>query len=166
MIERDYQPFDDSLLFGESAQDRVAEILRVAGGKADKKDGRAKYDFELIFHDHVFRVEVKCEDRKAHTGNICVEVMQGRDQRPSGVAWSEATVCVHTLAREAAVYRRREMYHHVREMYRKSGRSSLKSFGDNRNLGYILPIAKLCEFPEWFDYRPLSTLADSAIWLS
>ena len=162
-MSRPYQQFDDALLFGESAQDRVAELLRMAGGKADKKDGRARYDFELIFHDHVFRVEVKCEDRYASSGNLCIEVFQGMPQRHSGIAWSEATICIHTLADDCALYRRESMRHFLREAYRAS-RYKLKSFGDNHNQGFVVPISDLCRFPDWFDARPLSTIAESNLW--
>lgn len=163
MTAHNYIPFDESLPYGERAQDRVADLLRMAGAKADKKDGKARYDFEAIFRDHVFRVEVKNEDNKQHTGNICLECWQGIPRRLSCLLWSEATVFVHTLGSKCVIYRTREMKAWLREQ-RNADRIKAEDFGDNSNRGFIVPITRLIKFP-WFDWRPMSTIAQSPLWL-
>lgn len=162
MSERKYKPFEDALLFGNSAQDRVTDAIRKAGGFANKVDDRARYDFELHYNNHVFRVEVKNEDNYAQSGNICVETRQGQPLRLSGVAWSEATVFVHTLDDKCALYRRRDMQVWLRcEM--KAGHRYEQRFGDNNNRGFVLAIDDLVDF-EWFDYCLFVQIGASRLW--
>lgn len=162
-MTRAYKGFDDALLFGERAQDRVADILRAAGGFANKKDGRERYDFELHFNNHVYRVEVKNEDRYCGSGNICVETRQGRPLRLSGIAFSEAQVFVHTLGENAALYRRRDMHLWLQQEAR-AGRRFEQSFGDNNNKGFVIPVGDLDEF-DWFQFLPLNWIGKSKLWM-
>lgn len=39
----------------------------------------------------------------------------------------------------------------------------MRAFGDNNNKGFIVPIQQLCTLA-WFDYRPLSAIAQSDLW--
>lgn len=159
---RRYKPFGESLLFGNSAQDRVADAIRVAGGFANKVDDRARYDFELQFNNHVYRVEVKNEDNYAKSGNICVETRQGWPLRPSGVAWSEATLFVHTLCDNCVLYRRRDMHVWLRDEVAARHRYEQK-FGDNNNRGFVLAIDDLLKH-KWFDYCAFTVIANSLLW--
>ena len=162
MNPRKYKPFKEALLFGDRAQDRVADAIRAAGGFANKVDDRARYDFELHFNNHVFRVEVKNEDNYADGGNICVETRQGRPLRPSGVTWSEATVFVHTLGDNCALYRRREMHAWLRIEF-QAGRKKEMVFGDNNNRGFILAYCELGDF-DWFDFCSFGQMGNSRLW--
>jgi hypothetical protein len=163
MSTSQYKPFEQALLFGQRAQDRVADILRSAGGFANKMDDRGRYDFELVFH-HTHRVEVKNEDHYSDTGNICIETRQGYPLHKSGIAVSEAVICVHTLCDMCALYRKREMLEYLRQETRM-GRLFEQRFSkaDNNNRGFILPIAAFNELP-WFDHRSINTLPESPLW--
>lgn len=161
-VRRKYKPFVETLPFGNEAQERVANLLRSKGGFANKVDDRARYDFELHFNNHVFRVEVKNEDNYATTGNICLETRQGWPLRPSGVAFSEATICVHTLQENAALFRRREMHQWLRDVFR-TGKRQEDRFGDNNNRGYVVPLREFFGV-RWFDYCPITCLPDSELW--
>ena len=161
IADRQYQPFKGALLFGATAQDRVTDVLRAAGGFANNVDDFSRYDFELHFNNHTFRVEVKNEDRYATSGNICVETRQGFPLRPSGVAWSEATVFIHTLMNFCVVYRRREMHAWLRDEF-KGGRKE-QAFGDNNNRGFVIAISVL-ESADWFDYCRFADMPSSSIW--
>ena len=161
-INKPYKPFNESFQFGEEAKERVANLLRAAGGFANDVDDRARYDFELQYNNHTFRVEVKNEDNYAKSGNICIETRQGWPLRVSGVADSEATIFVHTFLDNCAIYRGREMHQWLREEVRE-GRRYEQAFGDNNNRGFVVPLPDLFQY-EWFDYGPINRLADSRLW--
>jgi len=157
-----YKPFGEALLFGASAQERVADKLRAAGGFANKHDDLSRYDFELHFNNHVYRVEVKNEDNYAASGNICIETRQGWPLKVSGVAYSEATIFIHTFEENCALYRRREMHVWLRNEL-KEGRRYEQRFGDNNNRGFVISINDLLDY-EWFDFCIFNKLACSFLW--
>ena len=154
--------FQDDLNFGNRAQDVVADILRLAGAMCNKVDDRARYDFEMVFNNHAYKVEVKNEDHYAGGPNICLETRQGRPLRKSGIAWSEAQVFVHTFCEKTALFRRREMLEWLRNE-RDNGNRSERLIGDNNNRGFVVKIDDLMGF-EWFDYLKTQGLHESVLW--
>ena len=163
-MNKKYKSFEDSRLFGEQGQERVADALREAGAFANKVDDRSRYDFELQFNNHTFRVEVKNEDNYRNGDNICVETRQGRSPRPSGISTSEATMCVHTLGDNCVIYLREKMLTFLRAEV-ATGRQYEQKFGDNYNRGFILSITDM-NHQWWFDYCMFTEMAESELWQS
>lgn len=159
--------FDDQLLFGQAGEVRVRDTLCEGGGLVSKFGHTNSNDFQLVIHNKAHRVEVKNEDRYAYTGNLCIELQQGRVTRKrSGLAISEASIVVHTLGDNAALYRAAKMREHLwNEM--RAGRLGMELFrgSDNGNRGVIVAIGDF-QFQPWFDYRLMSELAESPLWLS
>jgi hypothetical protein len=120
----------------------------------DRKDYRT--DFAMR-HGRWELVEVKNEDAYADSGNIVVEVYQGTSRKPSGLLISESTVTVHTLGERVALYRNQPMRLWLPHGHRERG------FGDNHNIGYVLPIEELAEEP-WFECLPFTEMYDSRVW--
>ena len=106
-------------------------------------------------------IEVKCEDRYAASGNICIELYQGKAQRrASGISVSESTAFVHTLGDNAAVYRTQEM-----RLFLKSAAGlhvALFAGSDNGNEGIILPITSV-RGESWFAVCLLDDLPHSLV---
>lgn len=159
--DKHYPSFGEAFLFGQSAQDRVADLLRLQGALCDKKEAKARHDFQAVWHT-VHRVEVKNEDRWAKKRTICVETRQGVPLRVSGVAYSDADLFVHTLGDMCALYRRREMVEFLRNEA-ANGKRFERSFGDNNNKGFILSINEMIDYP-WFDHLPMNQLPQSKLW--
>lgn len=157
--------FQQELEFGQQAEGRLRDLLQFAGAFVSKFGNSNKNDFQVVFNNQTHRVEIKNEDRKASTGNICIEVLQGLPAKQSGIAISEATLVIHTLCDRVCIYRRARMLEYVRNEYRER-RLILKRFGDNHNMGFIIPIVSLLNHYEWFDARPMTTISESALWLS
>ena len=156
--------FEQELLFGQQAEGRVRDLLQYAGAFVSKYGNTNKNDFQVVFNNQTHRVEIKNEDRYASSGNICAEVLQGIPQKPSGVMVSEASLIVHTLADRCAIYRRSPFCAWLRDEYRNK-RIKLKSFGDNHNQGFIVPVNSLLQYTDWFDIRP-TTIAECLLWLT
>ena len=159
----DSSRFSEALSFGKRAEDVIIDALSTRGF-CKRQDDRARYDFQFIYNNQTHRVEVKNEDRYADSGNICIEVQQGFPPRakPSGVAFSEATLFIHTLCESCVVYRRRDMVVYLREQ-ESIGKLRRRSFGDNNNKGFIVPTKRLYSLP-WFDYLPTNKIAESRVW--
>lgn len=141
-------------------------VLSCAGAMCTGRDDGSRHDFECVYNNHTFRVEVKNEDAfavsdsESEPPNICIETRQGQPLRPSGISASEAVVCVHTFGDFCAIYRRREMYDYVRS--RRQMEQPLRK-SDNNNHGFVLPI-KVLQDERWFDYCPLTALPKSVLW--
>jgi hypothetical protein len=157
--------FEQALLFGQQAEGRLRDLLQFAGAFVSKFGNSNKNDFQVVFNNQTHRVEIKNEDRYAGGRNICVEVLQGRPPKQSGVAISEASIFIHTLGDRVVIYRRARMHEWVRKQY-ASKWIQLKTVGDNFNQCFILPIDDLIEHVDWFDVRPMTTVADSHLWMS
>lgn len=157
-----YRSFKEEFPFGQTAQDRVRDMLSLHGAFCNKVEDKGRYDFECVFNNHSYRVEVKNEDRKKNTGNLCIETRQSWNLKPSGLSITEAVICIHTLGENCALYRVREMKAYLRQE-QQAGRQHEIAFGDNNNRGYLVAIKMLQNF-WWFDFRPFSTLPDSKLW--
>jgi hypothetical protein len=156
--------FEEDLQFGKRAEERIRDLLCEAGGLISKFYGTNKNDFQLVFQNKTHRVEIKNEDKKVGTGNICIETNQGfgpRD-RVSGIAISEANIIVHTLCERCAMFRRAPMHQYLRDCY-KTKSLPMRRFGDNNNRGFIVPLNYIMGF-EWFDYMQTNLVGNSKLW--
>jgi len=160
----DYKPFDQSLPDGHGGERRVIDALVASGAQVQHLDCRSAFDFTATIHfGHPERFEVKREDNYADSGNLCLEVLQGRrEPKASGISVSESTVCVHTLGEKLAVYRTQPMRLFLKA---NEGRWPLRPFGDNGNRGYVVPITDLLAHP-WFNMTDDAGLAKSQVFLS
>lgn len=173
------EQFDDDRLFGKTAEECLRDHLCEAGALVSKFNNCNKNDFQLVYNNKTHRVEIKNEDRQAQkkTGNVCVEMMQ-RDwsspgkKKASGLAASEASIFVHTLAGECLLYRAASMRDYLRSRYaeakenashRRFGAIRYIPFGDNGNEGFILPIRDVFDKP-WCDHCATYRIAYSDLW--
>lgn len=153
--------WQDDFQFGQSAEFRVAVELLHAGWQVQFKGAMSVRDLGVWTPYGPEAVEVKREDNKAHTGNICIECYQGRTvRRPSGIKVSESSVFIHTLGDRCALYRTQPMrcwlQDHVKEL-------DFRDFGDNGNRGIILPLVRLTPlgFADVLDFKALTK---SKVW--
>lgn len=159
------RPFKEQLEFGQAGEYRVREALCAAGAFVSKFHNTNSNDFQLHYNNQTHRVEVKCEDRMRHTGNICIEVMQGRPSKPSGLAVSEASVCVHTFGDDVALFRRAKMIAHIRESLVGTSKYDLRVVGDNYNKAILMSLEGVFRYlGDWVDYRPMTTIGGSHVW--
>ena len=136
-----YFGFDKARETGEHKEKHLQEILIEAGAiiiQGSCKDGSK--DFSCNYKGRKRAVEVKCEDRYKRTGNICIEVSQGKPPRPSGIMVSHADICIHTRDDECVLYDRRSMKTIVEEWLKWE---KPKIYGDNHNQNFIKNIATL-----------------------
>ena len=159
-----YKPFQDSLPDGHNGEDRVFLALSAHGAQVQRYDCRGAFDLTATIHfGHPERIEVKNEDNYATSGNVCLELWQGKEApRPSGIAVSESTVCVHTLGSVMAIYRTQSMRLFIKS---NDGTWPLRGFGDNGNRGLVIPRSDLLG-RWWFDVVDDEHLATSPVFLS
>lgn len=156
--------FERQNAFGRLAEDRVGTALFNAGWRIQWKPRGNRRDLEAEGPMGTERVEIKNEDRQERSDNFCVELYQGYDKHPSGLAITEATVCVHTFGEMCMAYRVREMRQHV-DAKLKSRFYELKNFGkaDNGNGGVLAHQVTVAMNP-WAQWIKLSRLAESRVW--
>lgn len=144
-----YMSFSKSSQYGDEGRKEVMYQLIEAGYMVKLRDEDGSRDLDITSPD-VSRVEVKREDNYADSGNICVELAQGRPPRTSGIMRTESTVTIHLLGPRAAVYRTREM----RELITKELEfNRLHPFicGDNYNQCVNLGVYRLRDsYRSWF----------------
>ncbi len=162
------EAFQRQLEYGQAGEYKIRDALLNAKSFVSGFHKTNRNDFELIKDGHTFRVEIKTDRAAARTGNLCIELLQGREQKPSGLAVSEAAVVVHYIPgkEHVAMYRRVQMMETLR-MFVRSQKFRLKLVGDNYNQGVCFPITEFCEMGKvqtWIDYRPLSTIGASHLW--
>jgi hypothetical protein len=162
--------FKTDLAYGQDKEVEVARLVESAGGTDFSFNDNGDFDFRCWFHGRFHLVEVKCEDRYSTSGNISVEVLQGKvASKPSGLHVSKANLFVHTLKERCVIYERRGMTQVVARRQAKYGGITsdplFKWFAqaDNGNGGYIIPTKKLSGYP-WFQTTKLSELASSTLW--
>lgn len=158
--------FDKSLAFGHEAEYRVARAFWNKGFLAFAVNEDQRFDI-CVFKDSLpYLVEIKCEDKYAHTGNICIEMFQGRmETYPSGIAISESTVIIHAFCESALIYRTQPMRLWLRQEA-MAKRITLDDFraADNGNKGYIIPITQIIyNNPSWAEYCHIEELPTSKI---
>lgn len=155
--------FESRAAEGRDAESRVLDVFVKAGWRVQWRMYRSRKDLEVGMPNGTEFIEVKNEDKYAHSGNICVEIYQGNPSRFAGMLDSEATVCVHTLRDECIAYRRNQMVKEILLRY-DSGEWVPQLFrgADNHNGGFILSKAQLLAF-SWVDRLPLVQLPQSRL---
>jgi hypothetical protein len=152
--------FSQALEYGERAESQVAQLFVDAGIMVLRDHSDARHDMVVQLDGRFHVVEVKDESRHADSGNVVVELMQRG--KPSGLSVSEASVYIHLLSTDAIVYRVQPM-----RLWLKAHALDLatywRSFGDNRNQGYVLPYRLFAEKP-WAEKVSLEGLTLSRIW--
>jgi hypothetical protein len=145
--------FDERLIEGIDKENDIAWLFYKFGCAIEPDNIDGSRDFNVRIKGRWERIEVKNEDRYSYTGNICIEIYQGlNEKKPSGIMISESTICIHTLKDNSIIYRTNEMrlwlIIHKKEIieYRKDFKEA-----DNGNGGYILPI-KIIQNKRWFEY--------------
>ena len=158
-----YFPFEKAIQTGEGMERRIQAWLVEAGAVITEdncKDGRR--DFKCRFKGYDREVEVKCEDRYARTGNICIEVAQGKVPRSSGIMVSQADIWIHTRGDECVLYGRKTMKKAVERWLTAGAKPEVK--GDNHNQVFIQNVAALrLSMPNVYE-AVTEDLAYSRIW--
>lgn len=162
------EAFQKQLEYGQAGEYRVRESLCAAGAFVSKFHNTNRNDFQLVFNNQTHRVEIKTDRAAATYKNLFIEMMQGREQKDSGIAVSEASVCIHYIPEwdDVAMYRRVQMLQTIK-MFVRSQKFKLKNGGDNFNMGVCFPLSEFCELGKvrsWIDYRPLTTIGESHLW--
>lgn len=150
----------------QAKQREVIALFTNAGLFVRSPFANARNDFEVQFPYGTERIELKCEDRFADSGNICVEMWQGKSgSRPAGIEATEATVCVHTLGDKYVAYRVVPMRNWLQKrLGGDMGIVTTKTFGkaDNGNGGSVIERILICT-KEWGDEGPLEQLPQSKV---
>lgn len=157
--------FEDALAFGNDTEKTVAAHFLNSGATVRTGSRNGNFDLWVSINDCPLRIEVKCEDKHAQTGNICVETLQGMNgcARPSGLSVSDSQLCIHTLGEMAAIYRTQEMRLHIARKT-KEGALEVRAFpgADNGNRGVIVSISSLLGL-DWFEHTRMSAIPKSRL---
>lgn len=166
-VKSNITPFSESLPKAQETEKAVASLLGVVGRRVVQGGRDCRMDLATYGCDGwPTTVEVKDETAQANTGNICVELCQGKPSRYSGILTSEAMVTIHVLGNMAAIYRTVQMWLYIYQgLHGKPSYLNVISFpgSDNHNRGVLIPINKMTEF-DWFDFRPFRLIEDSHVW--
>lgn len=159
----EYRDFHEALPVGHDGETRIATALLAAGSQVQHMGDGSAFDLTAtVYFGHPERIEVKNEDAKQDTGNICIEMMQGVPPEPkrySGLSISESTVFIHTLGPRLVAYRTQPMRLFLRSVF---AGEKMQDFGDHGNQGYVKPIACF-QGNWWFDVTDDKHLARSHI---
>ena len=141
--------FESRLTDGQKAENRVMQILANNGWTVNWNPKKATPGRDLFAMDGAvpYIIEVKAEEKQAHTGNICIELLQGLgESRLSGLANSDSSHWIHTLGDKAVVYRASPMRNHI-----KASRLQVFAFrdADCGNRGVLVRIADVVS-KVWF----------------
>jgi hypothetical protein len=155
----EYDDFSTALAeSGRPAEARIAGAFFAAGVPVHWIDKGSKGDIEVFVDGWWQTIEVKNEDNYASSPNICIEIFQGkRDRSPSGISVSESHVYVHTMGDVVICFRTQQM-----RLFVKSGPYELKSFGDNGNEGFLVPINDIADEP-WCEKTATDDLPESRV---
>lgn len=152
--------WDERLAQGESVEAVLRAHLATVGWAVFGGPETSAYDFATHNGRQWFLVEVKDETAQATTGNLCIEVRQGQDKRPSGISTSESNVTIHHLGANTVLYRTQHMRLHLRrERYRPQPFRG----ADNGNTGVLVPIGTLAQEP-WCEVVRSERLHKSRVW--
>lgn len=122
-------------------------------------NARAFGDLWVIKNHIPFLIEVKNEDRYSESPNVCIEIYQGQNRKPSGLSICESTVVIHTFGAEAYLYRTQWMRLYVRNLKSSIGRFAAS---DNHNLGILIEKQMLRDL--WFcDRQIINEIPESKI---
>jgi hypothetical protein len=156
--------FPRDLNFGQKAEICVYETLRQAKLWAVIRNKDAGQDIDAFIRDRTHRLEVKNEE-KWPLINVCVEVSQGKDKRPSGIVTSRSTVYVHTFTEYVVVYVTAEMRVFLQQNWWEKN-LTVQEFhnSDNHARGHVVPIDLIRQEP-WCEVCTLDELPNSDVFL-
>jgi len=154
------QPFAKTVITGDKVRDQIAEHLLHAGAGIFMDPQTASCDFQMVYNNNVFRVEIKDEHKQAHTGNVCIEIAQGKPERHSGIRTSEATVTVHSFGEHCLLYRNVHMFAWIRQNWCSL---TVALYGDNFNKCCLVPISSIKSL-RWAAYVRTVALSESLLW--
>jgi len=134
--------FERQNLIGREAEMEVALAFFGAGWAVQWKNARERRDLVVWNGSGPELLEIKNESAFAGGANLCIELVQGYDNRPSGLAVSQSTVCIHYFGDYCWLYRTQAM-----RLFIRSRQFPVRPFGksDNRNRGILLPTKELCD---------------------
>ena len=159
---------------GEAKEAELVKVFRQHGCEAHIANQSAGRDIEARVADHWHIIEVKNEDQYAKSGNICIELYQGKLRKvPSGLLVSDANIWIHTLAEKVVLYSAWRMRELLRFRLRKSHGPllvppvSLKEVrpfagADNGNEGVILNVADV-SIQSWGDMMVFDEFPKSVV---
>jgi len=151
-------PFAKSVITGDHIRDVIAEHLLHHGAGIWMDPQTASCDFQMVYNNNVFRVEIKDESNQAHTGNVCIETSQGKENWPSGIIISEATVAIHYFGDYCFLYRNKHMLNWIYDQV--DIRTGV--YGDNNNKCYLVPITSIKSL-RWACYTRMDKLWRSSL---
>jgi hypothetical protein len=116
------------------------------------------YDLSVEGQRRIHLLEVKDESNYCGSPNLCLELGQGAETRPSGLLTSEATLTLHVFKEQVWVYRTNNMRLLVRDLI-DTGSLVVKPFrnGENFVRGVLLPTVWL-ESKDWVWFGALAVL--------
>jgi hypothetical protein len=130
--------FEQLKAVGKVAERAVAEAFLDAGWWVQLRHHGARRDLAVMLGSRVELLEVKNEEKHAHTGNICVEIFQGEPPQVSGVMTSESTIYIHYFGDSCLVMRTQLFRLFLDTYFRQRGMIQFKG-ADNRNGGVTVP---------------------------
>jgi hypothetical protein len=159
-----FELWDERLLEGKTAERLVTMMLVNAGWWVLGANDTSAYDFATYNSSRLFLVELKDETKYAGSGRLCIELLQGKPDRPSGISLSESSICIHVLGEKCALYKTQRMRLFLKAASAGRVYEVIPFKGaDNFNKGVLIPIADVQGQP-WFDLLPLEKLTESKVW--
>lgn len=155
------EAFRANLAEGQEGEARMAAAFYAAGWAFKRVNGGPYLDLEVRGNGRTWAVEVKNEDKNAHTGNIALELYQGTGEhrRRSCLSITEAHICIHKLGPRVAAYRSQAMRIFLHD---EAARYKVRPVGDNNNDGILMPIADVIDKP-WFVHCHIEDLPKASV---
>ena len=155
--------FESCFKLGHDTEIHVANKFLEDEWLVNLNSCKSRHDL-WVFNKSPFLIEVKNEDEYSESGNICIELYQGKNNiKPSGLKTSESTIYIHTLKEKVVLYRTQYMRLYIAERWHqlKCLQENFKN-ADNGNGGLVLAINNFINF-SWFDYLDFKNLTKSKI---
>lgn len=141
-MTRKYRPFKDN--DSKESERRLAENMLAGGAKClimHNADFRFYQKYELP-NGEVVTVELKDETRQADTGNLIFELRQGQEQKPSGLAISQADITIHERPNTYELFDTKSLLAYVSDCA-ATWPMCTRRCGDNNNWGVLRPLSVL-----------------------
>ena len=161
-LHKDKSKFEskDSYIQGEKKENVIASTFLNKRWMVKLAPKGSRYDLIIDKDDFHELVEIKNEDKQKFR-NICIEVHQRLNHKPSGISISDSTIFIHTFGNQIILYDTQEM-----KWFLKNNQMDLSIYfqekfnkADNENGGYILPI-NLFLNKDWFNKTILDFLGE------
>lgn len=134
-----FEKWDETFSSGLLMEDKLETIFHQRGWTTLHRGTDAAYDLALAKPSgKVFLLEVKDESNYAHTGNVCIEMVQGHGKKPSGIRTTNSSVWIHVLGETSVLYRVAEMRLLIAFCRNRLRYTSFKN-SDNFTQGYVIP---------------------------